>query len=217
MRYILHIQSAQRKAVGAPVPIHGRGLTETPCGPSEIISGTYQTNEPEIIPENRRAAAILEIKEQTAAARARFQTAKLVGLERPPAPEYQWAEPANRVNWEDWHIPFGESGKTAPKAAKSTGFAVETRPAFFPTGKLRVNKDGESKPEMKPAGKKAVVTIGERVFSVITRSQRIASHFGESRSSVTLSQALRSIARMAGEEAAKEARSALLEAAPGLE
>ena len=217
MRYILHIQSAQRKAVGAPVPIHGLGLTHKPSGPSEIIPGAYQTAAPEIVPKTQRAAAIAEIKERTASARARFHAAKLIGLERPPAPDYDWAQPPVRLGWEEWDIDFSEPPipKGAPR--ESVGFSLETGPAFFPTGKMRENKNGESKPEMKPAGSKAVVTIGERVFSVISRSQRVTSRFGDSQTSVTLSSAIQSIARMAGEDAAREAKAAFLATAPGLE
>ena len=131
MRYILHIQSAQRKAVGAPVPIHGLGLTHRPCGPSEIIRGTYQTAPPEIVPKTQRAAAIAEIKERTASARARFHVAKLIGLERPPAPDYEWAEPPVRLDWEDWTIEFGEPPKPKREPRVSVGFSLETGPTFF--------------------------------------------------------------------------------------
>jgi hypothetical protein len=217
MRYILHIQSAQRKAVGAPVPIHGLGLTHRSSGPSEIIRGVYQTAAPEIVPITERAAAIAEIKERTASARARFHVSKLIGLERPPAPDYEWAQPPVRLGWEEWDIDFGETPKPKREPRKPVGFSIETGPAFFPTGKMRQDKNSESTPEMKPAGSKAVVTIGERVFSVISRSQRVTSRFGDSQTSVTLSSAIQSIARMAGEDAAREAKAAFLATAPGLE
>jgi hypothetical protein len=69
MRYILHIQSAQRKAVGAPVPIHGLGLTHRPSGPSEIIHGVYQTATPEIVPKTQRGASIVALEVKSGAPR----------------------------------------------------------------------------------------------------------------------------------------------------
>jgi hypothetical protein len=217
MRYIIHIQTAQRKSAGAPVSIHGRGLTDTPSGPSEIISGKYKTAKPEIIAKTKRAAAIAELKEQTATARARFYTAKLKGMERPSAPDYTWAEPAPRVQWEDWKIDFGADEKPRPAAAAAPDFSIESGPAYFPTGKTKKNKAGETKPEMLPAGEKAVVTIGQRIYSVLTRSKRVTSRFGNCKQSMPLAQAVKNIARMAGEQAAQDARAAFLAAAPGLE
>ena len=216
MRYILHVQSAQRKSAGEPVPIHRRGLTDVPCGPSEIIKGKYQVAKPDIVPKTKRAAAAAELKAATAHARAKFQTAKLIGLERPAAPDFEWAEPAPRVNWEDWQIDFGsEKPKREPTAMENC--TIETGPAFFPTGKVNRSKDGTEKPEMMPCGEKAVVTIGKRIYSVVTRSKRVTSRFGDCKVSLTLSQAVKNISRMAGEKAAQDAKAAFLAAAPGLE
>jgi hypothetical protein len=201
------------------------GIPGAPIGSSEIIPGRFTTAAPEIIAENfkcetRRRRKIKSeaeaAKSSEIASRNRFSLAKSIGETRPPAPDFEWAQPAPRLQWDEWD-PFAPEPAPERKPAQPAEFSLETKPFYFPTGKVVKKKDGTTAPELKPSGEIATAKCGGRIFSVVKRSRRITSRFSGQKTSVPLSAAIKSIARIAGEENAIAARAAFLAVAPGLE
>jgi hypothetical protein len=120
------------------------------------------------------------------------------------------------LKFEEWN-PFEMEPAPARKNPAPVDFSLQVKPFYFPTGKMRKDKEGNLKPELKPAGEIAIVECGERKFSVVRRSKRVTSLCKSEKLSMPLSAAIKSIARIAGEENATAAREAFLAVAPGLE